>query len=66
MSGFEFAKALRAERPTPQPWLVALSGYAQPEDVRRSTASGFDRHVTKPASLETIEDVLAQAEVREQ
>ncbi len=63
MSGFEFAKALRADRLTGRPWLVALSGYAQLEDVRRSSESGFDRHVTKPASLETIEEVIAQAGV---
>jgi len=40
---------------------VALSGYAQPEDLQRSAQAGFDTHLAKPASIERIERVLAEA-----
>ncbi|MDX2022869.1 MAG: ATP-binding protein [Deltaproteobacteria bacterium] len=34
--------------------LVALTGYGQPDDIRRTAAAGFDAHVTKPASLDKL------------
>jgi CheY-like chemotaxis protein len=40
-------------------YLVALTGYALPEDVAKAKEAGFDRHLAKPPSLETIEDVIA-------
>ena len=63
LDGYGVAKALRADpderlRST---FLVALSGYALPEDVVRSREAGFDRHVAKPPSLELLEKLLAQA-----
>ncbi len=39
--------------------LVALSGYAQPEDVQRAAEAGFDEHVAKPADPSEIERLLA-------
>ena len=39
--------------------LVAITGYAQPEDVKRAVESGFDRHLAKPASAEDIVRLLA-------
>jgi CheY-like chemotaxis protein len=41
-------------------FLVALSGYALPEDVARAQAAGFDRHLAKPPSLEKLEEILAE------
>ena len=38
--------------------LVALSGYALPEDVRRASEAAFDRHLAKPPSLEMLEELL--------
>ena len=47
MNGYELAGAIRA-RLGPSIKLVAMSGYGQPDDVRRSLEAGFDRHLTKP------------------
>ena len=47
MNGYEVARAARA-RLGSTVTLVAMSGYGQPEDVRRSEQAGFDRHLTKP------------------
>jgi CheY-like chemotaxis protein len=38
---------------------VAISGYAQPEDIRRSLEAGFDAHVAKPAQPADIARLLA-------
>jgi PAS domain S-box-containing protein len=37
---------------------VALSGYGQDEDVRRSRDAGFATHLTKPVNLQTLHDVI--------
>jgi two-component system CheB/CheR fusion protein len=60
MSGYDVAKAFRADEKLRSTNLVALTGYAQPEDLQRAIEAGFDGHVAKPPSLEKIEDVLAK------
>ncbi|HEY6099218.1 MAG TPA: ATP-binding protein, partial [Anaeromyxobacter sp.] len=57
MNGYDVAKALRAEGARMQ--LVALSGYAQPDDLKAAAEAGFDAHVAKPADLAQIEQLLA-------
>ena len=57
LSGYELAKVVRCEL-TNAIRLVAISGYAQPEDIRRSLQAGFDAHVAKPAQAADIERLL--------
>jgi signal transduction histidine kinase/CheY-like chemotaxis protein len=47
MTGYDVARAFRAADGGTMK-LVAVSGYAQPEDVRRAVEAGFDAHVAKP------------------
>jgi CheY-like chemotaxis protein len=61
LDGFELARALRAEPRTRSSLLVAVSGYAQPEDVQRALAAGFDAHLAKPPSLNLLRALLARA-----
>ena len=61
MDGFEVARAFRADEALKGVFLVALTGYALPEDVARAQAAGFDRHLAKPPSLERLEKILAEA-----
>jgi PAS domain S-box-containing protein len=61
MDGYDVARAMRAEADLKGAFLVALTGYALPEDVRRANEAGFDRHVAKPPSIEKLERVLAEA-----
>ena len=58
MSGFEVAEALRDEDHFDQTLLIAVTGYGQPEDRRRSHEAGFDEHLTKPVDLRTIESTV--------
>ncbi len=57
MDGYEVARALRAQH-GPAIQLVAVSGYAQPEDVRRAGEAGFDAHLAKPPDPLEIERIL--------
>jgi PAS domain S-box-containing protein len=57
MNGYDIAKALRADGGDVQ--LIAVSGYAQPEDLDRAADAGFDGHVAKPPDPAQIERLLA-------
>ena len=59
MNGYEVARALRASGAFNDILMVALSGYALPEDLMRAKEAGFDRHLAKPPSLEQLDELLA-------
>ncbi len=61
MDGYAVAKALRREPALRDTLLVALTGYALPEDQRRVADAGFDAHLTKPATVEGIHVVMGRA-----
>jgi two-component system CheB/CheR fusion protein len=61
MDGFSVARAFRADDALKDVWLIALSGYALPEDLRRAHEAGFNVHVCKPASLDELNRLLAEA-----
>jgi signal transduction histidine kinase/ActR/RegA family two-component response regulator len=44
--------------------LVALSGFGQPEDKRKALEAGFDDHLTKPADVHDIENLLKRYPAR--
>jgi CheY-like chemotaxis protein len=58
MSGYEVAKRLRAGGPGKMQ-LIAVSGYALPEDVARAVDAGFDGHVAKPCDLDRLQRLFA-------
>jgi CheY-like chemotaxis protein len=64
LDGYEVARRLRSEKTLASVYLVALTGYALPEDLAKAKEAGFDEHIAKPASLERIEQILASAPER--
>jgi len=56
-SGLDVMRRLSASRRLPG---IALSGYGMEEDVRRSLEAGFDRHLTKPVTLQALEATIWQ------
>jgi len=40
--------------------LVAMTGWGQDDDLRRSSQAGFDEHLTKPVDYDVLTRVLAQ------
>lgn len=57
--GYELAHQLRASPNLNGIRLVALTGYGQAEDRRRTHAVGFDGHLVKPVDLTVLERTLA-------
>src|SRR5262249_14722787 len=60
MDGYEVARRLREQPGTKHALLVALTGYCQEEDRRRSQAAGFDHHLVKPADPGVLQRLLAE------
>jgi CheY-like chemotaxis protein len=60
MNGYEVASHLRKQFTPEQLTLVALTGWGQEQDRRRSKEAGFDHHLTKPVELATLRKVLAR------
>jgi CheY-like chemotaxis protein len=60
MDGYAVARAFRSAEGA-VPYLVALSGYAQVEDLERAKDAGFDRHIAKPPTLQTLDRLLDEA-----
>jgi signal transduction histidine kinase/CheY-like chemotaxis protein len=61
IDGFEVARRVRERGVEPRPLLVAVTGYGQGDDLRRSRQSGFDHHLVKPVAAEDLRRVLAAA-----
>ncbi len=61
MDGYAVARALTGELKQHPSLLVALTGYARPEDQRRAREAGFNRHLAKPVSAEALYQLLAEA-----
>jgi signal transduction histidine kinase/ActR/RegA family two-component response regulator len=57
MDGYDVARGIR-EQLGDDVVLVAVSGFGQPDDKRRALEAGFDDHITKPADVNDIENVL--------
>jgi len=60
MDGYEVAKEVRADPELRDVTLVALTGYAGPEEVARAKQAGFDGHLAKPATVESLERTLRE------
>jgi CheY-like chemotaxis protein len=62
MDGWEVAKGLRQCSYRRRPLLIAISGYGQPEDFRRSKLEGMDLHLVKPVDLDVLFGILGRFE----
>jgi CheY-like chemotaxis protein len=58
MNGYEVARRLRQRNRSPQPVLVAVTGWGKPDDEMRSREAGFDAHLVKPVEELQIREVL--------
>lgn len=59
LSGFEVAKALRADPELQATRLVALTGWGAAGDRDRTSTAGFHHHLTKPVNLEELRSILS-------
>jgi CheY-like chemotaxis protein/anti-sigma regulatory factor (Ser/Thr protein kinase) len=63
MDGFEARRRLRDDGAA-QAFLVAMTGFGNEEDKRRTRAAGFDAHLTKPVELDALVSLLNEARNR--
>ena len=59
MDGFETVARLRREAWGADVLLIALTGWGQPEDMRRTREAGFAAHFVKPLDLDALLDLLS-------
>jgi DNA-binding response OmpR family regulator len=59
MSGFDVAPRLRLIAGLERTYIAALTGWNDLKTRSRVAECGFDQHLTKPASIEHIQDILA-------
>ena len=58
MDGYELARQLREMMPEVK--LIALTGWGQTGDLRRSKVAGFDHHLVKPVDLEAVRRLVEE------
>jgi signal transduction histidine kinase/CheY-like chemotaxis protein len=61
LDGYGVAHRVRAAL-GPEVYLIAVTGYGQPEDRRRALEAGFNAHVTKPLDVSSISQLLDKAQ----
>jgi CheY-like chemotaxis protein len=59
LNGYETAQQIRSEFGSTIV-LIAVTGWGQEEDKKRSRDAGFDYHLTKPIDVLMLEQILAQ------
>jgi len=58
MNGYEVARQIRQQPEWRDVMLIALTGWGQEEDRRRTSQAGFDHHLLKPADISTLESLF--------
>jgi PAS domain S-box-containing protein len=60
MDGYEVARRLRQQPGLESVVLVALTGWGQQEDRRRTAEAGFNHHLVKPPEPKALEGLIAE------
>ncbi|MBS1816818.1 MAG: response regulator [Acidobacteria bacterium] len=58
MDGFELGERLRHDPHLREMTMIAVTGYAQEPDRRRTAATGFDAHVAKPIDVHELDRLI--------
>lgn len=59
IDGYELARRLRTLRSFANTRLIAVTGYGQESDRKRSAAAGFDEHLVKPVTMDQLSAIIA-------
>jgi CheY-like chemotaxis protein len=60
LNGYEACREIREETWGKDAFLIALTGWGQEEDKRRSLEAGFDAHFVKPVEPSALESLLSE------
>jgi CheY-like chemotaxis protein len=61
LSGYEVARRIREQARGSDVVLIAVTGWGQEDDRRRSREAGFDHHMTKPVEFGALQRLLAES-----
>ncbi len=61
LDGYHVAETLRHESGFADVRFIAVSGYGQPEDRRRTREAGFDHHLVKPVKFQALLSILSES-----
>jgi CheY-like chemotaxis protein len=53
-AGDEVARRIPAKKDATKAWLMALTGWGQSNDRRRTRQAGFDHHLAKPMDIPAL------------
>jgi signal transduction histidine kinase len=66
LNGYEACRRIREAAQGAAMVMVAVTGWGQPEDRRKSADAGFDHHMVKPVDLAALETLVQQVAARSQ
>lgn len=58
IDGYDVAQTVRNDEELRSVYLIAMSGYGQPEDKAKAQNAGFDVHITKPVNINEIQQLI--------
>jgi CheY-like chemotaxis protein len=58
MDGYEVARRIRERHEFKEVTLIALTGWGQEDDRRRTREAGFDHHLVKPADIAALQTLI--------
>ena len=64
MDGYEARRRLNAEAGASAAYLVAMTGFGNEDDKKRTRDAGFEAHLTKPVELDALIALLNEARTR--
>jgi CheY-like chemotaxis protein len=59
LNGYDVARVLREDPTLQRATIIAVTGYGQEDDRRRTRDAGFDQHLTKPVDPTILEALVA-------
>jgi CheY-like chemotaxis protein len=65
MNGYEVARSIRNDPALSGTYLIALSGYGQEEDRKKTNDAGFNDHLVKPVELDNLQQAMSRAQFEE-
>lgn len=60
LNGYEVARRIREQHKDNGPVIIAMTGWGQEEDRRRSREAGFNAHIVKPVDPKVLSKLLAE------
>ena len=64
LSGYQIVRHVHRRDRGVAPFIVALTGYARPEDIERARNAGFDAHLSKPLAVDKLRELLGSVAAR--